>query len=147
MMKDEFEKLIGKTVSDDDYDIIENVYTWHPSIGNVNGKQQIASIYQQFGMPVIIGMNEAAEYAKKLNSEKLKLEAQLRDIAKRLETVAAGNLEEERCRKDAEDLFTKRQSHSEWQVALDYMENKYDKMLVNKIRKERKQWLIERTTG
>lgn len=138
MMKDEFEKLIGKTVSDDDYDIIENVYTWHPNIGNANGKQQIASIYQQFGMPIIISMNEAAEFAKELNGEKLKLEAELKKITKRLETVAAGNLEEERCRKDAEDLFTKCQSHIEWKVALDYMESKYDKMLVNKIRKERK---------
>ena len=136
MMREEFEKLIGKTVSDDDYDIIENVYTWHPSIGNVNGKQQIASIYQQFGMPIIISMNEAAEFAKKLNGEKLKLEAQLRDIAKRLEAVTAGNLEEERCRKDAEDLFTKCQSPSDWKMAVDYMESKYDKTLVKKVRKE-----------
>lgn len=41
MMKDEFEKLIGKTVSDCDYSIIEKVYTWHPSI---HMKKDIARI-------------------------------------------------------------------------------------------------------
>lgn len=38
MMKNEFEKLIGKTVSDEEYSTIEYVYTWHPAIADVGGK-------------------------------------------------------------------------------------------------------------
>ena len=56
MMKEEFEKIVGETVSNEDYNVIEKVYIWHPSISEVSGKDQISSIYRQFGMPVIHDM-------------------------------------------------------------------------------------------
>lgn len=30
MMKEEFEKIVGETVSNEDYDVVETVYIWHP---------------------------------------------------------------------------------------------------------------------
>lgn len=50
MMKEEFEKFVGETVSTEDYNVIETVYIWHPSISEVSGKDQISSIYRQFGI-------------------------------------------------------------------------------------------------
>lgn len=61
MMKQEFENLIGKEVSDKDYEVIDRVYTFHPAISETEGKKQIADIYNAGGMTVIRGMLEAAD--------------------------------------------------------------------------------------
>ena len=57
MNKQEFEKLINGSVSNEDYKIIELVYTYHPSIPEVNGKGQIATLYQLGGMLKNNGQN------------------------------------------------------------------------------------------
>lgn len=41
MTKQEFQKRIGAEISQKDYSIVEHVYTWHPSISEVEGKEQI----------------------------------------------------------------------------------------------------------
>lgn len=46
MTKQEFEKRIGAEISQKDYSIVEHVYTWHPSISEVEGKEQIAKLYK-----------------------------------------------------------------------------------------------------
>lgn len=67
MTKQEFEKKIGAEISQKDYSIVEHVYTWHPSISEVEGKEQIAKLYKSFGMPIIKNMMEAANYAETLD--------------------------------------------------------------------------------
>lgn len=37
MMKAEFEEMIGKSVVDEEYKVIEAVYTWHPAINDTTG--------------------------------------------------------------------------------------------------------------
>ena len=44
MMKEEFEQRIGTTVTESDYRIIETVYTFHPAIDNVIGKDHIQNL-------------------------------------------------------------------------------------------------------
>lgn len=39
MMKQEFEKLIGKEVSEEDYSLINRVYSFHPAISETEGKK------------------------------------------------------------------------------------------------------------
>lgn len=60
MMKHEFEERVGGEISDQNYEIIETVYTWHPAINEVGGKDQIATLYETGGMPLIKSMLEAA---------------------------------------------------------------------------------------
>ena len=60
MMKNEFEKLIGKTVSVEEYSTIEYIYTYHPAISETEGKAQIARLYTDYGMTVIEDMVERA---------------------------------------------------------------------------------------
>lgn len=69
MMKNEFEKLIGKTVSDEVYSTIEYVYTWHPAIDEINGKGQIAYLYKYYGMTVIEDMVGRAGKMEKAESD------------------------------------------------------------------------------
>lgn len=66
MMKVEFEKRIGASISHEDYAIVEHVYMWHPSIPNVGGKDKIADLYLIGGMDVIRDMDRrAVELEKK----------------------------------------------------------------------------------
>ena len=69
MMKPEFEALIGKPVSDEEYSTIEYVYTWYPTISETEGKAQIAKLYTDFGMPLIEDMVERAGQMEKLETE------------------------------------------------------------------------------
>ena len=66
------------------------MYTFHPSIDPVNGKDQIAMLYSTFGMPIIMDMLTTANRVEKIEDEirshKLsivKLEAELRDLSKK----------------------------------------------------------------
>lgn len=61
MMKAEFEEMIGKSVVDEEYKVIEAVYTWHPAINDTTGKDQMKTLYTQFGFGVIRGMLPVAE--------------------------------------------------------------------------------------
>ena len=49
MSKNEFETLIGASVTPDQWEVIERVYNFHPDIPNVGGKEKIASIWKSGG--------------------------------------------------------------------------------------------------
>lgn len=80
MMKAEFEEMIGKSVVDEEYKVIEAVYTWHPAINDTTGKDQMKTLYTQFGFGVIRGMLPVAEKMEKLDGERRELLAQLDTI-------------------------------------------------------------------
>ena len=61
MTKQEFETLIEGEVSSEDYKLIEFVYVWHPNIGNVNGKRQVAELYKVGGIEIFKDMRNAAQ--------------------------------------------------------------------------------------
>lgn len=44
MQKQEFEERIERTVTDEQYKVIEEVYMWHPSIRNTSGKDEVAEV-------------------------------------------------------------------------------------------------------
>ena len=75
MMKSEFEKKLSErtgkqvSISNEDYSKIEYVYTWHPSLDPVHGKDQIARLYDEFGMRIIIDMMETAAEAESLDND------------------------------------------------------------------------------
>ena len=70
MTKNEFEvRLNGKKVSNEDYAIIEKVYTFHPLINENGGKEQIAQFYLLGGMRLIKDMIPTAEKAAEIENE------------------------------------------------------------------------------
>ena len=105
MMKEEFEKLNGQAISNADWETIEFVYIWHPSISETDGKQQIVDLYKNGGMLVIKGMVEAATYARELNIERQEYESKIRRIKQRLIIICSGDLDFERCSVDIRKYF------------------------------------------
>lgn len=63
------------TISSEDYKVIELVYTFHPAISEVRGKEQIALLYTTFGMTVINDMKPRALKARELESKIAKARA------------------------------------------------------------------------
>ncbi len=80
MTKEEFlERTPGtEKPTQEQWDIIETVYNYHPSISETNGKSQIAYLYVGFGFRVIKDMyptaNKAKEIITKMQIMKAKLE-------------------------------------------------------------------------
>lgn len=76
MMKQEFERLIGKEVSPNTYEKIETVYMSYPGIKD---KQQIADLYMQFGMVIIEDLLPRAkaiqDREEKMHALKLEIES------------------------------------------------------------------------
>lgn len=64
MQKHEFEQRIERTISEEEYKVIEFVYQFHPVISNVSGKEEVAELYKSFGMPIFRDMYPRAEKAK-----------------------------------------------------------------------------------
>ena len=87
MNKQEFEHLINQRVSETDYSIIEYVYTFHPSIKNVDGKNQIANLYNVGGMRLIRDMEKTAKISEEIYNKRRYLQNkldQLKEIEKDL---------------------------------------------------------------
>ena len=82
MMKNEFDARCKVAVTDAEYKKIEFVYTWHPSIDAINGKDQVAMLVEQFGMRIIEDMTPAAEIAKAYEEEIHVLTSKLRKLEK-----------------------------------------------------------------
>lgn len=75
MTKAEFKEHVNRLLSpndqvnaitDEEYKIVETVYGFHPSISDVNGKEQIARLYVDFGFIVIVDMYLRAKAAETL---------------------------------------------------------------------------------
>ena len=67
MQKQEFEERIERTVTDEQYKVIEEVYMWHPSILNTSGKDEVAELYKSFGMTIFHDMLPRAKKAHELD--------------------------------------------------------------------------------
>lgn len=71
-----------------EYEVIEFVYTYHPSISYVNGKDQIAMLYSTFGMRIITDMFETAKRAQEIEDERFKLRGRLLELEREAEALS-----------------------------------------------------------
>lgn len=86
MNREEFDKecrSINKNynsaqVTDEMFDDIDFVYTWYPTIAEVEGKMQIAYLYMTFGFSIIQDMESRAREALKVDHEIHRLRDELR---------------------------------------------------------------------
>jgi hypothetical protein len=70
MTKQEFlDRVTVKSVPDKEWGVIEFVYTWHPLISETKGKDQVAYLYDNFGIGIFNEMLSKAEKAHKLDIE------------------------------------------------------------------------------
>nr|DAV48822.1 MAG TPA: hypothetical protein [Caudoviricetes sp.] len=87
MMKNEFEEMIGRSVTDEEYQLIEEVYMYHPAIRTASGKEEVAELYKSFGIVIFYDMYPRTQKAKEIE-ENIRLidktRAELVDELKRL---------------------------------------------------------------
>lgn len=78
MTKQEFTALTKREFTDAEYEAIATVYTFHPSISETEGKKQIASLYDTYGIRIITDMlptaNKAREYEEQITKKRHELE-------------------------------------------------------------------------
>ena len=84
MMQSEFEEMLGEKVSASDYAIIDFVYTWHPTISNTRGKQQIVSLYKSGGMDLMKNLLSVAAM-QSVAEEQITFESAREQVKKLLE--------------------------------------------------------------
>lgn len=78
MMKEEFLEIAGiKKISEEEYSLIEFVYTFHPLISETQGKEQVAFLYKNFGSGIFKEMEAKAVAAQKVESKIFELERSL----------------------------------------------------------------------
>lgn len=68
------------TPTTDEMKLIEYVYMYHPSISNVDGKDQIAYLYVHFGMRIIRDMRNTAHAMENYEIRERKLKAELSQL-------------------------------------------------------------------
>lgn len=110
MMKQEFEALVGKTVTEAEYKVIEYVYTWHPSIKGAEGKKQMEVLYSQFGMGMIKGMVPVAQKMEELDKEERELKRNMALIHERKEVISEGDMTLETAIDKVNELYMKAES-------------------------------------
>lgn len=72
MTKDEFMRRAQIDVlSNGDFNIINYVYTWHPLIDDERGKDQVAGLFNYFGMDIFYEMRQRADEVYRLRHEKV----------------------------------------------------------------------------
>lgn len=99
MTKQEFEERIGKAISDSDYRVVETVYTFHPVIDNVLGKDQIAELYKIGGMRVMRDMLDTAKTAMEIESNITSLRGMLAEAESLYKALKNGDIVEEHANK------------------------------------------------
>ncbi len=78
-----------------EFELIQFVYSHHPSIHTVDyingekieGKDQIAMLYNTFGMRIICDMQETAKRAQELEDERSQLKARLIEVEREREAL------------------------------------------------------------
>ena len=74
-------------VPDREYSIIEKVYTFHPAISETEGKRQIAELYVNFGMALIMDMVPRAELMAKKEEELRAAQIALSKVKEEIEEI------------------------------------------------------------
>ena len=133
MMKQEFEQLIGKEVSNADYQVINHVYTFHTAISETDGKQQIAGLYNLGGMPLIKSMVECADIMQDLETELFKVKGKLKSIESRIENAKENGIKEELCRRELLDAFDRADTITVWDFMRSFIVSQYSEEMVDRL--------------
>lgn len=81
MLRSEFDNLIEtKGPTDEQYEIIETVYTYHPAIDNVHGKHQVAALWDLLGMLPFEDMLPRAEMCREIEQRIREHRTAIRDL-------------------------------------------------------------------
>lgn len=102
MLREEFNKLVSEKmydgnpfdVGDEEYKVIETVYSFHPSISNTDGKEQVANLYVDFGFIILLDMLPRARVFQNIEYERAKINQSLRELEEEAYLARSGDLSE-----------------------------------------------------
>lgn len=90
MTREEFTSRTTKPITDRDFARIQMVYTFHPCIDAVKGKDQIANLYEAFGMRIIEDMMPTAKKAEELERKMREAKRELERLTEEYEGLKKG---------------------------------------------------------
>lgn len=93
MMKEEFESLIGNSISAEDYAVVERVYMFHPAISETAGKEEVSELYKKFGMAIFMDMLQRAEMAESLIWKIRQNRKRIAELEKQFNELKYGRIE------------------------------------------------------
>ena len=74
--------------TESEFETIQFVYNYHPSIHPSEGKNQIAMLYNTFGMRIIMDMYSTAKRAQEIEDERRRLKLRLQELMQEEEDLA-----------------------------------------------------------
>ena len=81
-----------KAPTNEDFELIQFVYNYHPCIDPAQGKKQIAMLYSTFGMRIILDMQETAKRAQEIETERRYLRSKLDELNDEYKAIKNGQL-------------------------------------------------------
>lgn len=84
-----------KKPTEQEFDVIQFVYNYHPSLDCTNGKDKIANLYFEYGMRIILDMMETAKRCKEILEEKHKLRRRIEELGEEYDALERGELVED----------------------------------------------------
>lgn len=93
MTKDEFESVLGESVTDEQYKEIEYVYTYHPVVDCLG---TIVKLYQIGGMRLMWDMDAAARQAQQIVDRRGVLKSQLNELSEEYQRLKKGEKNDDR---------------------------------------------------
>lgn len=92
MLREEFEHLITtKKPTDDEWELVTTIYTFHPSISEVVGKKQIAKLWDIGGVRLMADMVKTAERVRSIEEHIAEHRAFIADYERQLQDIKEGN--------------------------------------------------------
>lgn len=91
MTKSELEEMIGGFVTDEEYQLIEEVYMYHPAICNESGKEEVAELYKSFGIVIFYDMYPRAKKAKDIEENIRLIDKTRAELVDKLKRLKMGN--------------------------------------------------------
>lgn len=80
--------------TEQEFDVIQFVYNYHPSFDCGNGKDKIANLYFEYGMRIILDMMGTAERCNEILEEKRKLKRQIEELDEEYAALKRGEPDE-----------------------------------------------------
>lgn len=78
------------SISDEDFEVIETVYRYHPAIDVTFGWERLADLYANFGFSVIIDMLPRAERMRCMEKQLADIESSLATLREEMDAVRKG---------------------------------------------------------
>lgn len=92
MLKEEFMNFLPKTKepTDEEFEVISEVYACHPCIDAVRGKEQIATLWSVGGMRLMLDMLPTARKAATIDDKIIRLRAEIDRLSVEYKSLKEG---------------------------------------------------------